>query len=257
MAAKTYRTRALVLRKTKLGEKDLILTLLAEDGSLIRAVAKGARKPGGSHAAKAELFTPLAALLAEGRSLDVLCEAKREGPPPAPLSLEQSSCCAAVAELITLVAQEGLAQRRLFDLARASFAALADHDGETALLLCAAALWKITAQAGFRPVLDACALCGDPLEEGEDPARPARFSVQEGGAVCARCCGSAETIAVDRPVLSWCAYAVGARYGDIATQPDPSAAPAMIALAQSWTSTHMGRRLKSIDFLFTPGLFPS
>ena len=37
-----YPLRALVLRKTKLGETDLILTLLAEDGRQVRAVAKGA-----------------------------------------------------------------------------------------------------------------------------------------------------------------------------------------------------------------------
>ena len=37
----TYDARAIVLRKTKLGESDLILALLAEDGSQIRAVAKG------------------------------------------------------------------------------------------------------------------------------------------------------------------------------------------------------------------------
>ena len=48
---RTYRTRAIVLDKTKLGESDLILELLAENGSLVRAVAKGARKPGSRLAA--------------------------------------------------------------------------------------------------------------------------------------------------------------------------------------------------------------
>ncbi len=255
MAAKTYRTRALVLKKAKLGEKDLIVTLLSEDGSLIRAVAKGARKPGGSHAARTELFTPLAALLAEGRNLDVLCEARREpGMAAVELSLEQAACCAAVAELITLVAQEGLAQRRLFELARASFDALGASDGDAALLLCAAALWKVTAQAGFRPALDSCAVCGIPLE-GLGERREVPFSALEGGALCEECRNRPDASAESGAVLAWCAYALGARYGDIAAQPDPGAAPAMITLLQSWTSVHMGRRLKSIDFLFSPGLF--
>ena len=39
MSQPTYPLRALVLRRTKLGESDLILTLLAADGSLARAVA--------------------------------------------------------------------------------------------------------------------------------------------------------------------------------------------------------------------------
>ncbi|WP_371298200.1 recombination protein O N-terminal domain-containing protein [Paraeggerthella sp.] len=36
-----YDARGIVLRKTKLGESDLILTMLVEDGSQVRAVAKG------------------------------------------------------------------------------------------------------------------------------------------------------------------------------------------------------------------------
>ena len=240
MAAKTYRTRALVLKKAKLGEKDLIVTLLSEDGSLIRAVAKGARKPGGSHAARAELFTPLAALLAEGRSLDVLCEARREqGVASVELSLEQSACCAAVAELITLVA---------------SFDALGGSDGAAALLLCAAALWKVTAQAGFRPALDSCAVCGASLQ-GVGKQREVPFSALEGGALCDGCRNRPDAAPQDGTVLALCSYVLGARYADIAAQPDPSAATALISLLQSWTSVHMGRRLKSIDFLFSPGLF--
>ena len=37
MASPTYHARAHVLRKTNLAEADLILTLLAEDGAIIRA----------------------------------------------------------------------------------------------------------------------------------------------------------------------------------------------------------------------------
>ena len=50
----TYDARAIVLRKTKLGESDLIVTLLAQDGSQARAVAKGARKPARPFAARLE-----------------------------------------------------------------------------------------------------------------------------------------------------------------------------------------------------------
>ena len=55
MASATYTARAIVLRKTKLGESDLIVTLLAQDGSQARAVAKGARKPSSPFAARLEL----------------------------------------------------------------------------------------------------------------------------------------------------------------------------------------------------------
>ena len=76
MAQPTYSLRALVLRRTKLGESDLILTLLAEDGSQQRTVAKGARRPKSSFAARTEPFCVIDALCAKGRSLDILKEAR-------------------------------------------------------------------------------------------------------------------------------------------------------------------------------------
>ena len=76
MARPTYTARVIVVRKTKLGESDLILTLLAEDGSQLRAVAKGARKPKSSFASRLELFSVADVLCAKGRSLDVVSEAR-------------------------------------------------------------------------------------------------------------------------------------------------------------------------------------
>ena len=58
-----YPLRALVLRKTKLGETDLILTLLAADGRQVRAVAKGARKSRSRLGARVEPFSILDLLL--------------------------------------------------------------------------------------------------------------------------------------------------------------------------------------------------
>ena len=73
--SRTYRCRAIVLDKTKLGESDLILTLLADDGRQVRAVAKGARKPGSKLAARCELCCEVDLLLAHGRNLDIVSQA--------------------------------------------------------------------------------------------------------------------------------------------------------------------------------------
>ncbi|MBQ9005380.1 MAG: recombination protein O N-terminal domain-containing protein, partial [Atopobiaceae bacterium] len=71
-ARKTYRTKAIILDRTPLAEQDLILTLLAESGEEVRAVAKGARKPGGRLAARSELFCETDFLLSRGRTLDMV-----------------------------------------------------------------------------------------------------------------------------------------------------------------------------------------
>ena len=76
MASKTYRDQVIVLKKTKLKESDLILTLLAQDGRQIRAVAKGARKPTSSFAARLDLFSNARVFFAVGRNLDIVKEAR-------------------------------------------------------------------------------------------------------------------------------------------------------------------------------------
>ena len=56
--SRTYRTKVLVLDKTKLKETDLILTMLDERGRQVRAVAKGARKPVGAWRRAANYSVP-------------------------------------------------------------------------------------------------------------------------------------------------------------------------------------------------------
>ena len=74
--SRTYRTKAIVLDKTKLKETDLILTLVDQTGRQVRAVAKGARKPGSRLAARCELCCEVDLLLAHGRSLDIVSQAE-------------------------------------------------------------------------------------------------------------------------------------------------------------------------------------
>ena len=70
--AKAYNERCIVLKHTKLGETDAIVTMLASDGSQVRAVAKGLRKPGNRIGARLELFCEADLLLHEGKSLDIV-----------------------------------------------------------------------------------------------------------------------------------------------------------------------------------------
>ena len=53
----TYKRKCIVLKQTKLKEKDAIITLFASDGSQVRAVAKGLRRPGSRYGAYLEPFS--------------------------------------------------------------------------------------------------------------------------------------------------------------------------------------------------------
>lgn len=70
----SYRAHGVVLRRTKLGETDLVLTLLTDGSTQVRAVAKGARKPGAKLAGVAGLGNEVDLLLRRGRSLDIVTE---------------------------------------------------------------------------------------------------------------------------------------------------------------------------------------
>ena len=182
MARPTYRARVLVIRKTKLGETDLILTMLAEDGSQLRAVAKGARKPSGAFASRLELFCEADVLLVRGKSLDIVKEARLIcGNAQVRESLERASAASVMVELLDRATQPDLPSLKLFPMTHAALAALAAANVAHAPAICAAHLLKTFAFAGVRPTLAECSLCGEPLAAGGGRAVAAGGGPAAGG----------------------------------------------------------------------------
>ena len=258
MSSKTYKARVLVLRKTKLGDKDLIVTMLDEQGELVQGVAKGARKPGGSFAARLEVFCEADVLMAKGRSLDVVCEARLVNPGKSiAWELDKSSCAAPIAELLCHVAQPELPQPRVFDMSRVAFACLHDDCAnlDKGVAVCAAGLWKIMSQIGFRPSFSTCVSCGAKMDLSGDGAE-VPLSVADGGATCESCRRPADALLVESRVLQWCDALIMMRFQDIvASEVDVSTSMDVLHLARLWVRAHTGRDLKSLDFLLTTGLF--
>lgn len=254
MASPTYATRAIVLRKTKLKESDLICTLLDESGAQRRVVAKGARKPTSSFASRMELFCEVDVLCAEGRSLDVLKEA-RVAAAHAPLrdSLELASAAAPMAELLGRLAQEDLAQPRLFQCTSVALGVLEGASVPAAPALCAAHLLKSLALGGLRPQLASCAVCGAPVGPGA-PARHLSFA--EGGVVCPRCRRLVECQPADGPAVAAAARLLATPFAAIAQEPPPlGEAFGALRIVQGLVREHVGVRLRSCEFLFSCALF--
>lgn len=256
MSQPTYGARAIVLRKTKLGESDLIVTMLAEDGSQMRAVAKGARKPASSFAARLELYSVADALVARGRSLDIVKEARLvESNERLRRDIEHAAGAAPMAELLDRVTQAGLENPRLFALTRAALASLGRVEPAQVPAVCAAHLLKTLAFAGLRPSLDVCVGCGRDVPPGPEGAF-APLSYQEGGVVCAACRPNVEAVLVPASTVAWCRVLLGSTFAEIeALEVDPSASFAVLRFCQQWVHEHVGSNLKSLNFLFTCGLF--
>ena len=260
MSSKTFKAHALVLKKTKLGEKDVIVTMLDESGMLLKGVAKGARKPGGSFAARLESFSEVEVLMAEGRSLDVVCDAKlRKGALQAGNdgAVEKAACAAPIAELAGNIAQPDLEQPRIFDMVGAAFDRIfRESTSRTAALsISAAGLWKVMSQVGFRPSFARCALCGGPVGGIEDAGQVA-LSLADGGIVCDDCMRPPDAFLVDANTVRWCDSLIRMRYDEVAlTDIDAGTCMAVLQLARAWARVHTGRDLKSVDFLLVSGLY--
>lgn len=254
VAAPTYSCTGIVLRKTKLGETDLIVTVLADDGSQKRLVAKGARKPGSTFASRLELFSECRMLCVKGKSLDIVSEARLlESHTTLRASLERSSAAAPCTELLAKVTQPDLPCVHLYDASSVGLSSL-EHVAEQATpAITATMLIKTLAFAGFRPALRYCAACGEAvsLESGT-----VSFSAFEGGVLCAQCAHEFETVAEDAHVLSWLNYLLMSSYAEVeANSPDLTTSFALLHIIEALVRAHVGSGLKSLEFMFTSGIY--
>lgn len=250
MARPTYNARGIVVRKTKLGEMDLIVTLLAQDGSQIRAVANGGRKPGGAFAGKLELCNTVDVLCSEGKSLDTIKEARIVTSRTSfARDIQRSNAAMVIAELVERTTQPDLTHEKLFHMIDASFDALAQSKGAAILYVCAAALLKTFAFTGVMPQFEQCASCGTPL--AFDGAFM-HVSTQEGGIVCSVCAQQTETQGIAAGTVQLASSLLRARFDAIRITPaDRKAALAVLELCYDWARFHVGARLKSLDLLIT------
>lgn len=254
MASPSYSFRGLVLRKTKLGEADLIVNLLKSDGSRMEVVAKGARKPSSTFASRMELYAVVDGLCATGRHLDILQEVRLvEGNEALRFDIAKSTAAAPLVELLYIATQHDLENPRLFDASCAALHTMAGASEEAALAISAAHLLKTLAFIGFRPQLDTCIFCGRNL--AADNRGLVDFAFSDGGAVCPSCRSLAETQAVDWESLLWARYLLTSTFAAIVDEhPDTNGSFGVLRLCQQLIREHVGVKLKSLEFLFTSGL---
>jgi DNA repair protein RecO (recombination protein O) len=255
VASPTYRTRVLVLKKTNLGEADLILTLLREDGSQLRAVAKGARKPKSTFAARMDLFSVCDVLAVSRPKLDIISEARLVA---AHMTLREDiarmSAAAPVLESLARASQEDLPVPRLFDMADAALDRLGACELPIAPAITAAFLVKLVSLLGFRPSFSECVGCGAHV----DPTGGAEvdFSFPDGGAVCPDCASSIDHVRVPARAITVSDMFLHSTFSQVeAGEPSLSDSFGVLHFCQSWFRSQLNLNLKSLNYLFTCGLF--
>jgi len=212
----SYKTNALVLKKTKLGETDLIITFLDEEGLQRRAVAKGARKPGSFMAARLELFTVAEVQLSTGRSLDIVTDARiLEANAACRATLEASAAAAVPVELVERATVHHNAELLLYVMTLAAL----DHIGKAAglapAMISLACALKLCAALGVRPDASELAHLDAALAQWIDTLLATRF-------VDLLAFESDEYLPIVRKLTGFCAR---------------------------WTEEHLDIKLKSLSFL--------
>ena len=121
--------------------------------------------------------------------------------------------------------------------------------------MCAAHLLRRRALSGLRPSLDACVACGAPAGAGA-PGQAAFVSCRE-GRWCARAAARRwRRWPCPASTLEWMRYLLGATFADVAAAgPALDAAFAVLRFCREWVREHVGCTLKSLDFLFSCGLY--
>ena len=243
--AKAYSARCLVLKKTKLRETDLIVTMLSEDGTQIRAVANGVRKPGNRIGARLEPFAVVNVLLHEGRSLDTVREVRtlqtmsacREG-------LERPACASVIVELLEKLGRDGAPlEPRVFPMSLKALETIANEPIEYGALFVAAHMFKTMAMQGFTPATRACALCGNDIE------KPSAFDVALGGVVCPDCQTKLGIRFQDTSnTIAWIDTLLYSTYEQLAAL-DACPQHVLLDLAQRWVREHLSLNIKSVVFL--------
>ncbi len=180
---RTYRTEAIVIRRSDFGEADRLLTLFSVDHGKVRAIGKGARKPQSRKTGHVELFMRSRFLIAEGRDLDIVTQAEMvEAYAPLRGDLVRATYASYAVELLDRFTVDEDAHRDIYDLLAAALGWFAREPADELLLPARFYELRLLSLTGFQPRLFNCTHCGEPIQE-QDQA----FSADLGGLLCPNC----------------------------------------------------------------------
>lgn len=242
---RTFRTEAIILKRTDFGEADRLLTLYGREMGKFKAIAKGARKPQSRKTGHVELFMRTQFLCAKGRDLAIITQAEMvEAYSALRDDLVRTTYAAYAVELLDRFTVEEGANVSLFNLLADTLSRLAVHDD----LRLVARYYELhlLGLAGFRPQLFHCLDCQEAIQEQDQ-----FFSVDLGGLLCPNC------RAADRSARPITAVAVKVlRY--LQSRPWPTVQSLQLkrplhqeleTIIHSYIGHILERDLKSVDFL--------
>ncbi len=176
-----YRTEAIILKHSDMGEADRLLTVLTPYLGKLRLVAKGVRKPTSRKAGHLESFTRSRMLVARGRNLDIITQAETQEPYLAlRRDLWRISHAYYLGELVDCFCEERSENPPLYDLLCDALSWICESDN----LALATRFFEVRllGLVGFEPQLFRCTRCSVLLQPALN-----YFSPEMGGVLCPAC----------------------------------------------------------------------
>jgi len=267
----TYTLHAINVGSFPLGESDKVLTLFSAERGIVRAVAKGARKPGSKIGGRADLLNLNRLLMATGRSLEIISQAETiETFPRLRDDLTRLSFALYYAELTSHFGLGlSLESDAYLDFLCQSLKEQAGGEQDAAVL-CLQFELKLLEWLGYQPELDCCVQCRDPLSD----YRIEVFNFELGGIVCDQCMrkerqqyvkerqagrpkpGSLQSNEVVQVTpLVW-KRLILASHGSGSAQVAPENSPALLSsnqaarrIVQGYIEYRAGKRMKALDLI--------
>jgi DNA repair protein RecO (recombination protein O) len=183
--SRTLTTVGIVLKAMPMGEADRLVTFLAPDQGILRAIAPGARKPKSPLSGRMGLFVVNQLLLLPGRSLAKVVQAEAIASfPKLSQDLAKLTTAQYWAELVLAQALEDHPQPELFTALTTYLQWLEPAPPHQVLPGLVIGIYHFLHLAGLTPQLDHCCLSQDPIVPNAVPDRGGvYFSITLGGIV--------------------------------------------------------------------------
>jgi len=242
---KLYRSEAIVVRSTNIGEADKIVTIYTPGRGKLRVVAKGVRRTTSRMSGNVERFRQCKLLIAKGRNLDIITQSETINTfSNICNSLDLFAYACAGLELLDKLTEDELENYPVYSLLTEFLKAL--DGGLDPIMTSRAYELHLLGYLGYRPQLTRCVRCNADLEPVMN-----YFSPEMGGALCPPC-GQIERRSAEVSVdamkilryLQKSSFASGPRL-----RLEPGLRAEIHHIMESYTRYLLERDLKSAEFV--------
>lgn len=183
--SRNYQAHAVIIKQSKFGEFDKILTIYSSEFGKLPAVARGACRPGSKLGGNVEPLTYSLLMLARGRNLDIITQSQCiDGFAGLKTDLWRTSCALYILDLVDSFTVQNSENKPLFNLLIDTLHSLGKEGDDGEILLRYFEL-NLLHYLGYRPQLYRCTICNSLLLSEVN-----YFNPSLGGVVCPNCRGN-------------------------------------------------------------------